>query len=75
MPKTRGQTRKASLLEASFNIISGAAIAFAITQILGPLLGYHITPTSNLMLTIILTTVSVIRSYVWRRIFEKRTRR
>lgn len=75
MSKTKGQTKKASLLEASFNIISGAAIAFAITQLLGPLIGYHIAPSSNLMLTTILTLVSVGRSYVWRRIFEGKVKR
>jgi hypothetical protein len=66
------QSKKSSLIESSLNVVSGAAIAFMTTQLVGPLLGYHINPTSNLILTSILTVVSVIRGYFWRRCFENR---
>lgn len=67
------QTKKHSLMEASLNILSGSCIAFTITQ-LGTLLGFWmISPGSNLALTSILTIVSIVRSYFWRRTFNKRT--
>jgi hypothetical protein len=65
------QSKRHSLLEAIANVFSGAAIAFTITQ-LGSILDlWAISPSKNLLLTLILTFVSLLRSYIWRRIFNK----
>lgn len=69
--KTR-QSRKASIIEAIVNVFSGAVIAFTLTDILAEPLGIIISGHANLNLTIILTIVSVIRGYLWRRFFNKR---
>lgn len=67
------QSKKHSLLEATANIASGAVIAFTITQT-GSYLGFWvITTKGNFLLTTILTFVSLLRSYIWRRIFNKST--
>lgn len=66
------QSKKQSIMESMLNMISGACIAFTITQI-GSIMGFwDISPESNVGLTITLTVVSVIRSYYWRRLFNKK---
>lgn len=66
------QSKKSSMIEAIVNVFSGAVIAFTITEVSAPYLGIEITGTANLKLTIILTIVSVIRGYLWRRFFNRR---
>lgn len=59
-------------MESFLNIVSGSCIAFTITQI-GSVLGFwNISPASNLGLTITLTFVSIVRSYFWRRHFNRK---
>lgn len=65
------QSKKHSLLESLANILSGSIIAFCTTQV-GSLIGlWSISPSKNLLLTIVLTFVSLGRSYIWRRVFNK----
>jgi len=65
------QNKKHSLLESSLNILSGSVIAYTVTQ-LGSFVGmWDISPGKNLLLTSILTVVSLGRSYLWRRVFNK----
>lgn len=64
------QSKKHSLVEAFVNVGSGMVIAFSTTQLLAPILGITISLHANGILTIILTTVSIIRSYCWRRAFN-----
>lgn len=65
------QNKKHSLIESALNILSGSIVAYALTQ-LGSWIGlWHITPGGNLLLTGILTLVSLGRSYLWRRVFNK----
>ncbi len=67
-----GQSKKHSVLEAAINIASGMVIAFLVTQFFAvPILGITISLAQNSVLTIILTIISITRSYVWRRIFNK----
>ncbi len=77
-----GQSKKLSGLEACLNTFSGMVIAFSISQlacILTPTIQKYISKDfvwdinykSNIVITIILTIVSVGRSYVWRRYFNK----
>jgi hypothetical protein len=77
------QSRRHSLIEACSNVGSGMIIAFAISQLAHwlehPIQQYiwagfewHISAGSNAVMTVILTIVSVIRGYAWRRHFNKR---
>lgn len=65
-----------SALESAVNIGSGFIIAMVIWQFIAPLLfGYSITLVENFWLTSLFTTVSVVRSYLWRRFFNGAQRR
>lgn len=67
------QTKLESAIEQICNVGSGMVIAYAVMElILAPALGIGITPMQNVWTTIVLTIVSVIRGYCWRRIFNKR---
>lgn len=66
------QTRLHSLIEVICNIATGMIIAWSVTQFIAvPFIGITITMEQNIYLTIVLTAVSVVRSYIWRRIFNK----
>lgn len=76
------QSRKHSILEACVNVISGMAIAFMISQLAHEFQGviksyiwsgfeWNITAGSNIVMTTVFTVVSIIRSYAWRRHFNK----
>lgn len=70
------QSRKESAVEAILNVGSGFVTAFLVWQLIAaPLWGYEITLLDNLGLTTIFTVVSVVRSYIWRRFFERRIMR
>lgn len=67
------QTRLESIIEQILNVGSGMIIAYSIMElVLIPLLDIGMTPLQNVWVTIVLTVVSVLRGYVWRRIFNKR---
>ncbi len=62
------QSKKGSLTEIGLNTASGFVVSFAITSFLLP---YMVT-VGAFGITCIFTVVSLVRSYVWRRIFNKR---
>lgn len=66
------QTSKQSFIEAVVNVGTGMLIAFTTTQTLAPVLDITITASSNIILTCLLTCVSIVRSYLWRRYFTRR---
>ncbi len=79
-----GQSRKHSLIESCANVASGVVIAFGISQIahwLEPQIRtyiwsgfeWKISVGSNIIMTIVLTIVSILRGYAWRRHFNRRT--
>lgn len=65
------QTRLESLIEALANIATGMAVSFLLGMLVYPLFGFAVTPTQNLWIVIIFTTVSLLRSYLWRRWFNQ----
>lgn len=67
------QSRTSSLLEASTNVLAGFALALVIQRLIYPLFGLATALTTDLMLAGIFALVSLIRSYVIRRLFERRT--
>ena len=65
------QSRLMSLVEAVANVIFVYGIA-VITQILiFPMFGLHTTLAQNLKMGAVFTVVSIARSYVLRRLFER----
>jgi hypothetical protein len=66
------QTRLGSFIEAIINVVIGFGINFTANMFIFPLFGFHITPGANLVLGMIYTVISVVRSYAVRRWFNAR---
>ncbi len=65
------QTRRQSIVETIANYVSGFIIAWLMNRYLLPLFGFRVNNAQASALTTIFTAVSVIRSYVCRRIFNR----
>ena len=65
------QTKKNSALEAVTNIIIGYLISVTSNWLILPLFGYNVTLLDSFGIGLAFTFVSLIRSYVLRRIFNK----
>jgi uncharacterized membrane protein YgaE (UPF0421/DUF939 family) len=65
------QTRKQSLFEAIMNVVVGLGVSMALNFAVFPLFGWHISLSQNLILGMIYTVVSIVRSYCLRRFFNK----
>ena len=66
------QTRLSSFIEAIINVAIGFVINFTANMFIFPLFGFHITPGANLLMGLIYTVISVVRSYAVRRWFNAR---
>ena len=77
------QSRRHSFLESCVNVASGMFIAFVISQIahifqheiqkyIWSGFEWNISVGSNIVMTVILTVVSVVRGYAWRRHFNNK---
>ncbi len=64
------QSRWMSLVEAVTNVLVGYGVAVATQWLVFPLFGLHATLQDNLVIGLIFTVVSLIRSYLLRRAFE-----
>ena len=64
------QTKLQSFLEASVNIGIGLVIALLTQIIVFPMFGINIPLKDDLLIVLIFTVVSIIRSYVLRRFFN-----
>lgn len=68
-----GQSRKASLAEAWTNIIVGFAINYTANLLIFPLFDMHISYSANFIMGLIYTGISLVRSYVLRRVYNAAT--
>jgi hypothetical protein len=68
------QTKKHSFLESLTNVGVGYGVALASQVLIFPLYGIHIPLSDNIAIGIWFTVISIIRSYVLRRWFNKVTR-
>jgi hypothetical protein len=66
------QTRLGSLIEVSINIFIGYWINFVANLVILPMFGLNVSITDNFLIGFIYTFISVARSYVVRRWFEKK---
>lgn len=64
------QSRVMSFVESIINIVVGFGISVAAQAIFLPLLGVPIPWRANLAFAVIMTVISIARSYVLRRLFE-----
>jgi hypothetical protein len=64
------QRRRTSLLESVVNCAIGIGIAFAMQVILFPLFGIHISLSTSGLIAVVFTGISIVRSYLLRRLFE-----
>jgi len=65
------QSRKRSALEAVANVAIGFLVAVAANLIVLPAFGYLVTVADSFGIGIIFTAVSLARSYIVRRLFNK----
>lgn len=65
------QTRLGSWLEAWANIAIGFAINWCANLLIFPLFGWHITAVQAFHVGLIFTAISLVRSYVLRRVFNR----
>jgi hypothetical protein len=64
------QSRAVSLVEATANVVVGYGVAVLTQLLVFPLFGLHTTMAENLTIGAIFTVVSILRSYMLRRLFE-----
>lgn len=69
------QSRRSSFIEALINVAIGFSINYCANMLIFPLFGFHISPGSNLLMGVIYTGISIMRSYVVRRWFNARIAR
>jgi hypothetical protein len=67
------QTKRASFVEAITNTSVGLLIAFAAQWFICWVYGIKLTPHDNGIIVFWMTVLSVVRSYVVRRVFNRKT--
>jgi hypothetical protein len=65
------QSRRNSALEAVANVFIGYAVAIAAQMAIFPLFGIRVPPSEHLAIGGLFTVVSLVRSYVLRRVFNR----
>jgi hypothetical protein len=68
------QTKTMSLIESITNVILGYIIALITQVLVFPLFDLDVNIKSHLGIGLIFTVVSLVRSYVLRRVYEKLSR-
>ena len=69
------QSKKESMIETLTNVGIGWFISFIANMLVLPLFGYNINLTDGLLISIIFTIISIVRSYVVRRWFNSKERK
>ncbi len=69
------QTKKASFIESLTNVTIGFLITIISLHIIFPFLGIENHSGINIVLTIYLTALSILRNYILRRYFNKKQTR
>ena len=64
------QTRKLSALESIVNVAIGYTVAVCLQLLVFPLFGWNPSLENNLAIAAIFTAVSLVRSYLIRRMFN-----
>ena len=64
------QSKKMSFLESLTNVSAGYLVALVSQIVIFPFFGIHVTLRDNIYIGLWFTAISIIRSYVLRRIFN-----
>ena len=64
------QSRLMSLVESLANVLVGYGVALATQMLVFPVFGLAVTITENILIGLVFTVVSIVRSYALRRGFE-----
>lgn len=67
------QTKIKSLTESVINTVVGITMSFIIQIIIYPILDIEVNLNQNVIITITFTIVSIFRSYVIRRLFNRQS--
>jgi len=67
------QTKKQSFIESLTNVAIGYVVSLISLFLIFPLMGIESSISKNLLITLYFTVVSILRSYVIRRWFNKKT--
>jgi dipeptide/tripeptide permease len=73
--KFRKHTKRMSFYECILNIIAGTIISFIVQMFLYPVLGIPLTLGNNLYITALFLIITLVRLYVLRRFFHKKTKK
>lgn len=65
------QSRKGSAVEAVANVVLGYWIAVGSQMAIFPLFGVNLPVTDNMLIGVLFTVVSLVRSYLLRRLFNR----
>lgn len=65
------QSKTASFIEALANTVSGFALGVVLNYYLLPVYGLRVSAMDSMSLTLIFTIATTLRSYVWRRLFNR----
>lgn len=68
------QTKRQSFIESLTNVAVGYSISLLSLFIIFPLLGIESSTPKNLLITLYFTVLSIVRSYVLRRFFNKKAK-
>ena len=66
------QTKKQSFIESLSNVAIGYLISLLSLFIIFPVLGIESSASKNFIITLYFTLISIVRSYVLRRYFNKK---
>ena len=65
------QSKKRSFIEAVTNVLVGYLVAVISNLIVLPLFGYQVSLFDGFAIGVVFTVISLIRSYIIRRLFNK----
>lgn len=71
MRRRPAQSRRGSLTEALVNVLAGYVIALVTQRLAYPLFGIHTALATDGAIALLFTLVSLARSYMIRRLFER----
>ena len=66
------QSKRESLVETLTNVSIGWFISFIANMLVLPLFGYNINLTDGVLISVIFTTISIVRGYMVRRWFNSK---
>ncbi len=71
MIRSSGQSRAGAFVEAWANVAIGYGVNFAANLVVLPLFGFAVSVTDALGIGVVFTVISVLRSYLVRRFFNR----